>query len=182
MVRLQKTKPENDAWAQAAYSLVSAHAGRHDVSLRAARRAVELNPNLALAEGFLAQRLAWAGNYEEANLHADRAERLSPRDPAKFWWNFPRAVAAFMASDYEEYRRWATSVTEDAPHFAGGWINLAVSNAYLDRPDEAKAALEKFISLIPNGSVQRMASFIPAQRAEDKERFLEGCRKAGLPE
>jgi adenylate cyclase len=173
---------ENDAWAQAAYSLVSAHAGRHDVSLRAARRAVELNPNLALAEGFLAQRLAWAGNYEEANLHADRAERLSPRDPAKFWWNFPRAVAAFMASDYEEYRRWATSVTEDAPHFAGGWINLAVSNAYLDRPDEAKAALEKFISLIPNGSVQRMASFIPAQRAEDKERFLEGCRKAGLPE
>jgi TolB-like protein len=173
---------ENDAWAQAALSLVSTHTGRHDTALRACRRAIELNPNLALAEALLAQRHAWMGEYEEANLHADRAARLSPRDPANFWWIFPRAIASFTAGKYEEYKAWSETVTECSPSFAGGWLHLAASNAFLDCTEEAQTALERYLLLIPKGSIRQVASFLPARRPEDKERLLKGLRKAGLPE
>ncbi len=122
------------------------------------------------------------GEYEDANLHADRAARLSPRDPANFWWIFPRAIASFTAGKYEEYKAWSESVTESAPQFAGGWVHLAASNAFLDLPEEARTALAQYLSLIPNGSIRQVASFVPARRPEDKERLLDGLRKAGLPE
>jgi adenylate cyclase len=41
---------EHDAWAQAVFSTVSLHRRRLDAAARAARRAIELNPNLAAAE------------------------------------------------------------------------------------------------------------------------------------
>ena len=173
---------EHDAWAHVALSFASSLRGRHEVAFRAVQRAIDLNPNLPFAEALLAQRYGWNGEYDEAMLHADRAARLSPRDPANVWLLFPRVLAAFVAEKYDEQVAWARKATEAAPDFPGGWAHLALGEAYLGRLEEARAAIGQLLSVAPRATVKGYAAALPARRPEDLERALEGLRMAGLPE
>ncbi len=51
----------------------------------------------------------------------------------------------------------------------------------LDRIDEAQAALQEYLRLEPNHTIAD-ARMIPTKIPEHLERFIEGLRKAGLPE
>lgn len=75
----------DDAWVHATLGIINMHRRDVDAAAGAARRALELNPNLAFAEGVLALANAWQGNYDETLVHCDRATRLNPRDPALAW-------------------------------------------------------------------------------------------------
>ena len=159
---------EHDAWAHVALSRASTFVDRHDVAFRAVQRAVELNPNLPFAEALLACGYAWRGDYDEAQQHADRAARLSPRDPANVWWLFPRVIAAFVAAKYDEQVSWAKKATEAAPEFPGGWSHLAVGEAYLGHMAEARAAVQQLLRVAPKTSVTQYGAILPALRPQDK--------------
>ncbi len=69
-VRKAVNLDENDAGALVALAMISVYMDQLDTGVAACRRALELNPNLALAEGWLGIILSWRGDYDEAALHA----------------------------------------------------------------------------------------------------------------
>ncbi len=58
---------------------------------------------------------------------------------------------------------------------------LAASYAMMDRIDEAQAAIKEYLRLEPNHTVADSRK-VPTKIPEHLERFLDGLRKAGLPE
>ncbi len=72
---------ERDPWAHLTHGLVLYRQRRHNEAERAYGRALESNPNFALAHAVLGLPLAYRGAYKEAVESAERAMRLSPADP-----------------------------------------------------------------------------------------------------
>jgi len=67
---------------------------------------------------------------------------------------------------------------------APGGVNLnirAAAYAQLGRQEEAHAAMTEYLRLRPGGTI-RTASRFPFKNAADLDHWLEGLRKAGLPE
>jgi hypothetical protein len=67
------------------------------------------------------------------------------------------------------------------PAFADAHGVLAAASAYLGRMADARASLDVFASLI-RGSLVDQLSARPFRRPADRERYLLGLYKAGLPE
>jgi adenylate cyclase len=171
-----------DAWAHAVLGFVSTLRRSNDDAIRASHRALELNPNLAFAEGVLSVTYGHIGDHENAVKHHERATRLSPRDQAAAWWNLGQVWAAFTVADYSESLEWVRKITEAMPGFPAGWRLTASNCAHLDRMDEAGAAIERLLSLLPNDCISFVREFVPAGNPEVFGRYIDGIRKAGLPE
>jgi TolB-like protein len=172
----------DDAWVHAALCICRLHTRDIAGAIDSGQRALELNPNLALAEGALALSHAWDGNYNEAMSHADKATRLSPRDDAKAWWSLARVVAAFVTKRTEEQIMWAKRMVEAVSDHPTGWRFLAAGYAELDRIDEARGAIERYLELLPHhtvGTFRQVASAAPSKELTD--RLIQLLSKAGLP-
>jgi len=70
-----------DPWAHYALGCVYLFPRRFDDSLAEFELALRLNSNFSLAQGYYGLALAYCGRWEEADVAARRALRLSPRDP-----------------------------------------------------------------------------------------------------
>ena len=173
---------DQDAWAQTALAAVL-HVARDNVAaLGACEKALDLNPNLSFAEGLLGMVHTHLGHFEEGGAHLDRAFRLSPRDPSHLWVGVARLVAALATGRYEDYLVLAKKFTEDSPNLHAGWRHLAVAYAVVDRIDEARAAVQQVLRLAPRETIESVRRTSPIALPELLERYLDGLRKAGLPE
>jgi hypothetical protein len=109
--------------------------------------------------------------------------RLSPLDPLTYFGCTRMALAYACAGRYDEARSWATKALHEQPNWATALRVAAVANALSDRMIEARGALACLREVDPAlrlGNVDRVAP--PFRRAEDRVRFTESLRKAGLPE
>ena len=52
----------------------------------------------------------------------------------------------------------------------------------LGRMEEARAALDEFLRIVPNATIASMRAQLPLKHAEDFERYASALRQAGLPE
>ncbi len=173
---------DHDAAAHAAFGFVNVFARQFDAAIGALRRALDLNPNLAIAEGHLGLALAFAGELDEAVPHIDMAMRLSPRDPVKASWFITRALVDYLAGRYDEAAEWARRTIDARPDFPPGWRMLAASTAMAGSPDDAQTALQELLRLAPETTLETTRSGLPIRHPEHMELYLEGLRKAGLPE
>ena len=83
---------------------------------RALRRAVEFNPNFALAHAFLATTLAARGVHAEAVNAADHALRLSPGDAlVDAQASIAMAYAHFSVGRYADCAEWTERAVERFP-------------------------------------------------------------------
>ena len=173
---------QHDAWSHAVLGFVATLLGQNDTGIRASHRALDLNPNLAFAEGALGVAYGHQGDPHKAVTHHERATRLSPRDPALPWWNLARCWAAFISHDYSQVVEWATKITEAAPEFYPAWRHLAASNALLDRMEEARGAVRHLLRVGPEYNIRWFRKTVPISQGEVLDRYMEALRKAGLPE
>ena len=174
---------QNDSWAHAVFGWLHVFSKEFSSAYEACDRALLLNPNLAFAEAVLALAHALDHHPEEMAIHADSAERLSPRDPFTLIISMlARGVSAFSAGDYEMHMTWARRITETTPDYPVGWRHLSVAYGHLGRLEEARQACEKLRNLVPHDSISLARATIPIAGTDHRERFLDGLRKAGLPE
>ena len=103
---------DHDASAHATLAFVFFTMRQLDAAIPECRRALSLNPNLAMAQSVLAISYSWRGDNEEALRHAELAERLSPRDPVQSMWSFARTCAEFGAGNYERSLECARKTTK----------------------------------------------------------------------
>jgi adenylate cyclase len=89
--------------------------------------------------------------------------------------------AALTAEHYEEAINFATQAGEANPEFPDIYAVLASANGHLGRAAAARAALDQLMHRMPNLTASDERLNRPFARAADRERFLEGLRKAGMP-
>ena len=173
---------DRDPWAHLAQANLLMRAQHYSESVRAFRRALELNPNFALAHAFIGTPLNLQGAHDDAMRGAQHALRLSPND---------RLVAAyagrvmtnahFRTQNYTECIVWARKIIERAPEDIWGRTWLTASLALLG--DTVAAAEEHIVlrRLQPKYSLAWLDQLSPTP-GEARERLRDGLRRAGVPE
>jgi adenylate cyclase len=176
------TVDDEDAVAHTALGLHELFSGRHEEARRRLRRALDLDPNLAPAHGFLGNTYAWGGDHDAALPHLEEAIRLSPRDPLLVLWHAGMSLCALTAGRYEEAIEFGIRAAEDNLEFADTYAFLAAAAGQLGGAAAARAALDQLLQRMPGLTASDPRLDRPFARAVDRERFLEGLRKAGMPE
>jgi tetratricopeptide (TPR) repeat protein len=110
------------------------------------------------------------------------AIRLSPRDFLMVIWFTVSAWAHLSAADFEQAADCGRRAIDCNPAFPDAHVTFAAASAHLGRMDDARAGLDEFIRLMPGLTMGDERLTRPFRRPADRERFLDGLRKAGLAE
>lgn len=132
----------SDAFAHYTLGVVLSLMGRPDEAMAEQRRALELNPYLAAASGEIGRLLAFSGASEAAIVHSDRAIAASPNDPHAWLWYRSKAIARFVAGDYEAAARDAADACARGPQRFPLHFLLAACYSAAGRMADARRALE----------------------------------------
>jgi TolB-like protein len=183
----------------------------HSLALAAAQRAVALDPKNAVAHTILGDLLMYEGRLDagEAELrialridpnHADawtflgeikvsqgfasdgvelvlKAFRLNPLAPGWYYWVL--GYTQYAAHRYEDA---VETLRHPATYLTGSARLLAASLAQLGRLEEAKEEARHFLAINPHFSIKHWVSIVPFRHEADRQHFIEGYFKAGLPE
>jgi len=179
---IEAGRDDPDALWMAANPL-SFFAGDHATAADAVDRALKLNPSSAhawLVRAFVSYRQ----NQPDGAIEAlQRAMQLSPLDPLN--WIFTGGLAGYhvIAGRYEEAIEWAGRSLREMPRYESALRNKVVACAHLGRIEEARDGLEQLLKLQPGLTIAQYdvtygTVFSPQIHAV----YLEGLRKAGLPE
>jgi adenylate cyclase len=153
-----------------------------DAGLAAADRALLLAPNSAavlLGNGLLR---GYVGDTETAIALVERARRLSPVDPRGFYFSTAVCLAHFVAGRYGQAEEWARRAIRERPTYLAAHRFLATSLAQLGRLEEAAAALRDLLALDPGYTATEAERHIVLRDATARRIFVDGLRRAGLPE
>jgi tetratricopeptide (TPR) repeat protein len=146
-------------------------------------RALILNSNLAAAWGASGWMKVCFGEPDTAVKHVALAMRLSPLDPRLFVWQFNTALAHLCAGRYDDATIWAEKALRDQPTYPSAMRIAAASHALAGRIAEAQKLVERLRQLDPLLRISKFGDIMPPyRRPEDRARYLEGLRRAGLPE
>jgi tetratricopeptide (TPR) repeat protein len=155
-------------------------ARRFGDSLAEFELALQLNPNFSLAQGYYGLTLSYCGRWEEGNLAARRALRLSPRDPFSAIYYGITAYAQFVGRDYDEAIRLSREGIRQRGDFVGAHRVLTAAAAMAGQGDVAKVALQELRRAQPNISLAWIANEMPIKQDVDRDHYLEAFRRAGL--
>jgi hypothetical protein len=109
--------------------------------------------------------------------------RLSPLDPLTYFFCTGMALAHIFAGRYDEAISWATKALHEQPNWATALRVAAIANVLSDRMVEARAAMTCLREVDPTLRLSNVNWVAPPfRRPEDRVRFIESLRKAGLPE
>jgi TolB-like protein/Tfp pilus assembly protein PilF len=169
-----------DPWAHFALGYVHLHARRFEDSLAELELALQLNPNFSLAQAYYGLALTYCGRWEEGDVAARRALRLSPRDPFAAIYCGIGSYALFAGGRYEDAMQLAREGIRQRADFTGAHRVLTAAAGMAGRDDIARAALQELKRAQPNISLDWVANQIPTMREKDRAQYLEGFRRAGL--
>jgi adenylate cyclase len=172
---------DSDAMAHTSLAIFDLFSGRHEEARRRLNLALDLDPNSVFARGYLGVSYGFGGDYETALQHLEQALLLSPRGPLLVIWRLCKGWAALTAEHYEEAVNFATQANEANPEFPDIYAVLASANGHLGRAEAACAALDQLMHRMPNLTASDERLNRPFGRPADRERFLEGLQKAGMP-
>ena len=169
-----------DPWAHLALGGVYLFARRFDDCLAEFELALRLNPNFSLAQGYHGLALCYCGRWEEGNVAAHRALRLSPRDPFSAIYCGIAAYAQFVGGNYDEAIRLAREGIRQRGDFVGAHRVLTAAAGMAGQGDLARVALQELCRAQPNICLAWIERQMPMKREADRDHYLEGFRRAGL--
>ncbi|MBB4574055.1 winged helix-turn-helix domain-containing tetratricopeptide repeat protein [Rhizobium lentis] len=140
-------------------------------------KAIELDPNEADTLAALSDVTVLAGRVEEGLEQIRKAFRLNPF-PAS-WYYLTLGQAQYAAGQYGAA---VETLRRDETYRTSSRRFLAASLAQLGRLDEAQAETELFLVANPGFSIRHWAATEPFRDARTLDHFVEGYRKAGLPD
>ena len=137
--------------------------------------ALELNPNFAEAWNILSDLSVLRGNAALAIEQAQKALRLNPHSTGH--WNL--GFAQYAARQYDDA---VTTLRHPSTYRLVSRRILAASLAQLGRMEEARQEASWFMASHPDWTIGRWAAAQPFRDEDMREHFVDGYRKAGLPE
>ena len=167
----------NDSRCHRILSRIHAHLHHYDRAEFHCERSLTLNPNDPLSAMDRAGLFRWLGRGDEAVEWVRRAMRLNPYHPDWYWNALARLLhnAGCYAEALDAYGR-----IVDRPSFYHAY--MAACHAELGDMEKARACAALALEAIPDFALSVLRKRLPYKNEADLQRFLEGFRKAGLPE
>jgi TolB-like protein/class 3 adenylate cyclase len=156
--------------------------GNLDAGAALIDRARALDPNLAAAWHLSAWTRINLREPEAAIEHLTQAMRLNPLDPLLFGMQNGMAAAHFLAGRYDEASSWAEKALREHPNYLPAIRMSAASLAFAGRLTEAQKTMARMRQVDPALRVADLKDLVPFRRPEDFARYVEGLRRAGLPD
>jgi tetratricopeptide (TPR) repeat protein len=142
--------------------------------------ALQLNPNFSLAQSYYGLTLSYCGRWEEGDIAARRALRLSPRDPFSAMYCGIAAYAQFLGRHYDQ----ASPQSGKERGSIGNPFGSALDQSWL-RWAAAEGVSETVIaavSLLHERSVEEIAGKLTPAQLADVTRLVSRCPAATGPE
>jgi len=149
---------------------------RHGEALAEYAHAIALNPNDSDIIAEYADALVYVGQGAKSVELLEKAMRLNPYYPDVYLW--------YLATAYDSLGRYSDVVAtvKRMQDPSEGQRLLAISYAHLGMMNEAHAAAAEVLRLHPGFTISQWRHRPPFREGPEFERYLDGLRKAGLPE
>lgn len=169
---------QNDSDVHRILAAVSVIRNDLDKAVFHQHRALALNPNDDLIVVQQGEILTWIGQAESGIEWIQKAMRLNPYHPVRFWFHLARAQ--FVAKRYADAIESLRHITgPDTLHRA----LIAACHAQLGNTSEAQAQVTEVLKRVPDFTIDaHCLPLLHYQHATDLEHHCESLRKAGLPE
>ena len=165
--------------ARASLGYVLTYQGQHDEALAQFNRATETNPSFTDWTSILAH--VFAGESLRAVEIGHALARLDPFSPAVAHGFI--GFAHYMLKQYEAALAPLRDCVRRAPNFRGGHFWLAATSAQLGMTENARAEAAEVLRIDPGYTINRSAKPLAMfKKPSDTEHWMDGLRKAGLPE
>jgi adenylate cyclase len=147
------------------------------------KTAVELNPCLALGYCGLGDTLAYEGRVSEAIPYFQRAIDLSPYDPLRWAFYSYGALAYIFGREFELASEWAQRATRVPNAHYWAFAHRVSALGHLQRPDDLRTVVPELLQREQDfsRSFARKRLFY-VKNSDQLELYLDGLRKAGIPE
>ncbi len=160
--------------------------GQHDQGAGLIARSLVLNPNSADAWVSSGMCHNYRSDYETAIEHFDRSHRLNPLDTLHhFRWNLV-GMSHFGAGRYDEAYDAATRCLNVGPTYPQALFLKLATCGRLGRTEEAAGTLTKLLAVHPGCTLTWASEYFGTmfllRNPEFVERYIDGARRAGLPE
>jgi adenylate cyclase len=171
---------DSDAGAHFLIGYAYSQKGQFDKAISELEIARDLFPNNAEINAGLGMVLNVAGKPEEAINVLKNAIRLNPIPPG---WYLGRLGDAYrLKGQYEKAVHEYKKAIQLQPDDMISHLNLAVCYVKLGREEDANAEAAEVLRINPKFSTESYAKHIPLKDEASKKLFIDGMRKAGLPE
>jgi adenylate cyclase len=154
--------------------------GKHEEAIAEIERAIELAPNSADAHMWMSFILRVSGRNEEAIQFAEQAIRLNPIPDS--WYFRGLALNYMYAQRYDEAITTCKKGLNQAPNDLLTHVTCAAIYGKAGRKDAARAEAEEVLKRNPKFSAVSYAKRVPYKNQSDRDFFLDGMQKAGLPD
>jgi tetratricopeptide (TPR) repeat protein len=154
---------------------------RLDVALERYDLALAANPNNPLAWLLRGTLHAFTGNGDEAIDNTQRALRLTPLDPHRYFYDSLAASACIAARQYDGALELAQrSLRANRQHTSTLRV-MAVAQWHLGQEDEARRTAGELMKLEPSLTVERWLQRSPSAAYEIGREFADVLRQVGVP-
>jgi len=172
----------NSSDPQVHFSLAQVYGSqrRIDEGIEEARKAIALDSNFADAYVLMGIFLSYSGKPELGIEAIHKAMQLSPRHG--YIYPYGLTIAYFVMKEYETAIPILESVLERNRNFQQGRLLYISILGLVDRIDDAEWEAEEVLTVLPNFSTAEEEKRVRFVRAVDRKRYVDGLRKAGLPD
>jgi tetratricopeptide (TPR) repeat protein len=169
-----------DPWAHMAAGYVFMASRRFGPAVEELNEALQRNPNFAFARTILAAAYGYAGLAEESFRQLEIARQLSPRDYSQAANLSIEGLCNLVEHRYDEAVTAERRAVQLRPEFGAAWRTLAASAGLAGDLALARQAIAECRRLQPGVSLAWVEKYYPLIRAEDRSRYIDGLRRAGL--
>ncbi len=169
-----------DPWAHMAAGYVFTFARRTGPAVEELNEALQRNPSFAIARVLLALAYGYAGLAEEGYRQLEIATRLSPRDYLQAANLSTEGLCHLVAHRYDEAVAAERRAVQLRPDYGTAWRTLTAAAGLAGDLDLARQGLAECKRLQPNLSIAWVEKYYPLICTEDRSRYINGLRRAGL--
>lgn len=169
-----------DPWARMISGLSLSTAGQHERALEELRMALSLNPSFALGHMAHGWALLRAGRFDEAIAETGRALRMSPLDSFSGFYTSVHGLALLAARRFDEALPFLRASVAAFADYPGHYNTLISCCGHLGRIEEAREFLAIRDRMTPSLRLGLVRQHM--DRFAHREVFIEGLRKAGIPD
>lgn len=145
-----------------------------------ARQVITLDSNFADAHALLGLFLAFSGKPDKALQEIQTAMRLNPQHGFVYDWVL--ANIYFVLQRDDEATAMLDKVLARNPAFLQARLLLGAIDSLTGRSSDADWQVAEILTANPDFSVTEEAKHIRFQRPQDRDRYIDGLRKSGLPQ
>ncbi len=167
----------NDGLTHQVLAMAYGYQGKPEQAVAELNKAEALAPSDADLILIVAWSLPQFGESARAVVLAERALKLNPRYPD--WYNQGLSLVFFFGEQYDQSFKYRLLVKEP---LAVDYVFLALAYANLDHIADARTAAANVMKLDPVWNAERYLSEAGGYAEKEAELFVEGARKAGLPD